>query len=561
MLVTNAMLLLASLTNVEAPQLYYFTSDNCPACTRVQPVVDELVDQGVPVVRVDAHKQPEWTRRAKVTALPTFIVVRHGQETGRTTGVASFRELSQLYFASIRKVTSARDLQQNSGQPQPPTTPISVQPPASVRSAAKGEPRSLVDTQVNEQVRGQNPRLGLQAPKLGSLWNNITGRSKSIECAECEGACTCAKTADNSSSPPLRVPTEKPGPRPGAIALGSADSDNLMMTTQSRGTRPESDADRSCVDCAMSATVRLKIVDELGQSFGTGTIIDVHKDEALVLTCGHIFRDSDGKGTVLCDSFAEGARPGIKGKVISFDIRRDIGLISFRPGVPVTPVAVGGTAHRPRERDAVFAVGCNRGNDPTVIENNIIAVNRYHGPPNLVVGGRPVDGRSGGGLFDAKGALIGVCNAADPEFDEGLYAALGNVHAELDSVGLGFIYRQRQPSLALGSPIRGPKELAGSARTPDSRPKSPVRRRNCQSDFDASVRQTPTVATIPPIVARIRSLDNPDEQTELFIERPSQGLMDQLIREANQRGPHRQTQLQTRNDYSEGWRSLAPSEN
>ena len=80
-------------------------------------------------------------------------------------------------------------------------------------------------------------------------------------------------------------------------------------------------------------------------------------------------------------------------------------------------------------------------------------MNRYHGPANLVVSRRPVDGRSGGGLFNKRGVLIGVCNAADNVDDEGLYAALGPIHAEFDAAGLGFIYRQQQPAIARATAI------------------------------------------------------------------------------------------------------------
>ena len=41
--------------------------------------------------------------------------------------------------------------------------------------------------------------------------------------------------------------------------------------------------------------------DANGHSYGTGTIIDARGGEALVLTCGHIFRDSDGKGPITID--------------------------------------------------------------------------------------------------------------------------------------------------------------------------------------------------------------------------------------------------------------------
>ena len=82
-------------------------------------------------------------------------------------------------------------------------------------------------------------------------------------------------------------------------------------------------------------------------------------------------------------------------------------------------------------------VGCSGGDDPTARGSRITAIDKFVGSPNLQVAGQPEQGRSGGGLFTSSGLVIGVCNAADPTDDEGLYAALTAVHAELDRAGLG----------------------------------------------------------------------------------------------------------------------------
>ena len=57
---------------------------------------------------------------------------------------------------------------------------------------------------------------------------------------------------------------------------------------------------------ALQATVRVRVTDPDGTSKGTGTIIDLHGDEALILTCGHIFRASQGSGQIEVDLFAPG---------------------------------------------------------------------------------------------------------------------------------------------------------------------------------------------------------------------------------------------------------------
>ena len=205
---------------------------------------------------------------------------------------------------------------------------------------------------------------------------------------------------------------------------------------------------------ALQATVRLRVIDPTGASRGTGTIIDVHGEEALVLTCGHIFRESQGKGAIEVEMFAPGARGPVAGHLLVYESEEgDFGLVSVRPGIPVTPVRVATTNHRLRRGDAVFSVGCNYGADPTVRVSSISAVDRYVGPPNIETHGRPVEGRSGGGLFTADGQIIGICNAADPQEDRGIYAALPTIHLALDKIGQGAIYRD-QPQVLLADDTR-----------------------------------------------------------------------------------------------------------
>ena len=53
-------------------------------------------------------------------------------------------------------------------------------------------------------------------------------------------------------------------------------------------------------ELAMNATVRLRVEDPEGISYATGTVIHCHQGEWLVLTCGHVFRDANGKGADHC---------------------------------------------------------------------------------------------------------------------------------------------------------------------------------------------------------------------------------------------------------------------
>lgn len=197
---------------------------------------------------------------------------------------------------------------------------------------------------------------------------------------------------------------------------------------------------------ALYASVRLKVEDASGFGYGTGTVIDRHDGEALVITCGHLFRESQGKGKITVDLFAPGAKGPVEGQLISYDLDRDIALVSIRPGIDLPVVRVGGPEYGVKPHDPAFSVGCDKGADASIRETKITSINKYTNPL-ICAAGAPIDGRSGGGLFSAEGVLIGVCNAADPKDDEGLYASLKVIHWQLDQIGHTQIYlRGNQPA-------------------------------------------------------------------------------------------------------------------
>ena len=214
----------------------------------------------------------------------------------------------------------------------------------------------------------------------------------------------------------------------------------------------------------INASVRLTIADPKGSSYGSGTLVDARSGEALVLTCGHIFRDSKGSGQITVDLSAPGAPQKLPGRLVSYDLKNDIGLVSIRPGVPLGVAPVAPKGYRMSKGDRVTTVGCNNGGPATAIETRITAIDKFLGPPNVQVAGLPVQGRSGGGLFTAEGQVIGVCNAADPADNEGLYAALSSIHAQLDKAGLSAVYESPaarvQPAAHLAAATHMPGPIA-----------------------------------------------------------------------------------------------------
>lgn len=210
----------------------------------------------------------------------------------------------------------------------------------------------------------------------------------------------------------------------------------------------------------LAATVRLRVRDKGGQSCGSGTIVDARGGEALILTCGHIFRESKGAGRIEVDLFGPHWAENVVGRLVTYDLSRDLGLVAIRPPGPVVVARVAPAGTRLERGQTVIAVGCDHGSRPTAQVTRVTGVDKYVGPANLVVAGMPSQGRSGGGLFTQEGWLIGVCNAADPTDGEGLYSALAAIHELLDQRGLAFVYRGPWPS-PLGGQLAGEMVAGG----------------------------------------------------------------------------------------------------
>jgi thiol-disulfide isomerase/thioredoxin len=206
----------------------------------------------------------------------------------------------------------------------------------------------------------------------------------------------------------------------------------------------------------LAASVRIRVEDPSGHSCGSGTIIDARGGKALVVTCGHIFRDSKGKGKIEIELFGPNAGRKVEGRLESYDSEvRDVGLVSIQMPEPVVAARLAPIGYTVRKGDSVASVGCDHGADPTVRRNRVNSADST----NLWVADQPTEGRSGGGLFSAEGYVIGVCNGCDPQDHEGLYAPLGRICTQLDQVGFAFVYQSPQgweksvgnPSILLAS--------------------------------------------------------------------------------------------------------------
>ena len=376
----QAAMLALALAGAGDTVLLDFSAPWCGPCRQMESTVARLSARGYPVRKVDVDEHRQLAQKMQVDQVPCFVLVVNGREVKRLVGGQSEQDLEQMFRSA---------------------------------GIAPATPRSRTRGQSPDDQQSAFPALAsapLGSAPLGSVPTPDLPQTYEPE------------TPANFSPPAGAWPESQVTAAPPAAG--------------SPAHAPSRAAADAVVRRLLAASVRLKINDGGGNSVGSGTIIDARDGEALVLTCGHVFRDSQGKGPISIDLFGPGAPRNVPGRLVSYDLQSDLGLVSFRPGVPVAAARVAAAGQAVRENDAVINIGCDHGQDPTARVTHVTAINKFLGPPNLVAAGQPEQGRSGGGLFTTDGLLVGVCNFADPEDREGVYRAVGAVHTELERMDL-----------------------------------------------------------------------------------------------------------------------------
>ena len=321
-----------------------------------------------------------------------------------------------------------------------------------------------------------------------------------------------------------------------------ADEEPRDRSTTSRSEAMPSVAVADAIERAQAATVRLRVHDDQGHGVGTGTIIDTHGDEALVLTCGHLFRDSHGQGRIEVDLFVGGRSQTVAGKLIDYDADdRDIALVAIRPGFAVQPVPVVLQDNLPEAGSSVFSFGCDRGADPSRRDTRITGVNKYNqhrNASNLEIAGAPIDGRSGGGLFSSDGYLVGVCNAADFQGDIGIYAGPGAIHWQLDRVQLSRLYQHGGQTALVSAPAANASQPITGGGQPGQPPNQtePTPDRLAGAVATGMTQQN-EAADDSEVIVIIRDRNSPNTTSRVMtLEQPSPELLQMLISQSTHAG-------------------------
>lgn len=415
-----------AVTGVGDTVLLDFQADWCGPCKSMDPLVAQLAAQGYPVRTINIDERPDLKQQYGISSIPCFVVLVNGKETSRWVGMTNYGQLVQhVNNAGLRPAGAGVD---------------------EVRAQSPDRPRRLISLPHFGRNRDKTPEPTVTPPLVD------LGQPVSAPDPTPDNFATAANSPAAATAAPFR-----PFPPP-------------VADSRSGGSNFESQANplRGLEQRLLASSVRLRVDEADGYSFGSGTIIDFRPAAdgrggfALVLTCGHVFRDSTGNDGVHVDLFDGGTPTTLPGRIVSYDLDRDIGLVSFATNRPVTPLPLAPADAKVLRSDKVISVGCDHGKDPTVHRSHVTAINSFVGPPNLQVAGQPAVGRSGGGLFDEHGNLIGVCNFADPTDRAGLYAAVELAHGMIDKLGFQLATASRTPA-SKSAPMAATSAAAGLA--------------------------------------------------------------------------------------------------
>ena len=365
--------------------LLFFSGERCPACRQMQPTINQLIDMGWVVRQVDVSREAALVQRHHISQIPTCLVLEGGREVQRIVGPLGSADL----MARI-EINGSSSRARISNDRRPTVTGTTSNHHLTSSNAA------------TRTIRGQSPDV-MPASFATS--------------ARLPGAANFPSEQDARRGMPMT---------PAAAGGGTVIS-------------PEAAMER-----AMESTVRIRIDDPTSQAVGTGTIIEFAQGEALVMTCGHLFRDLNHNSQMIIEYSSDGVGYSAVGNLVDFAAaEEDIGFASFRPAASVTASPILSSSRSIEEGMPVFSIGCDSGNAPSIRPSHVTKLNRYLGPDNVEVAGAPVQGRSGGGLFDAQGRIIGICYAADEELDEGLFTGRRVMVSHLQRLGLERLVAQQ----------------------------------------------------------------------------------------------------------------------
>jgi thiol-disulfide isomerase/thioredoxin len=408
--------------------LYDFYTDWCGPCRTMNPTVQALINAGYAVQRINVDPQntgkanPAITGPYRVTNIPTFIMFVNGKEVDRVVGGTSYSRLEGMVKLGQ---------QQTPVQPVQPVNPIGytqpVQTPANPSQLTplaplvpvKSPPTTILSQQSDKELCAEGKK------ECGKWTVACNGEKKDINCGSCGDCKSCShgKCVADTNLISQNFPSSN----------NNNNNNNANTNNQINPNNLEKDL--------KSANVKIKIYDNnqgASGDTGSGTIIDSRNGWALILTCSHIFRQHSSTGPIVIQSVGNN-NVNIQNCYVvdASNYDKDVALIAVPTQAlgdfKIAMLAPKGSAISSGQN--VYYTGCDNGG-ACIFGGTKVGSNAGN---QIWINAAGVGGRSGGGLFDSNGNLIGVDNGVSG--GQSLYAGLPYIYEILDKNNLGFVYK------------------------------------------------------------------------------------------------------------------------
>ncbi|WP_417386630.1 thioredoxin domain-containing protein [Gimesia sp.] len=360
-----------------------FTATWCGPCQKMSPLISRLKREGYPIRKVDVDQEPDLAKRFNVESIPAFVLVVEGREVARSVGSTTESNLRRM----LARIPTAE-----------PEQPARENPVVFAANESRvSQPAETPIQLTQNETKPEKKSRGFNIPFFG-------------------------KSKEES------VPVEEPVIR---AQFGDSASDPLANA-----------APQKEIINWRASTVRIRVKDKKGMDLGSGTVIHSAIGRTLIMTCSHIFSELKSDSVIEVDVFQGEKFDTYVGTLVRYNMQADVGLISIPTSGVVPAAKVAGIEAEVKAGDVVASIGCNGGALPTLEKIQVTELNRFLGPDNIECTGMPVQGRSGGGLFDRSGRLVGVCFAVEKDEKRGLYVGLPMIHKLLDEAQLTAIYKE-----------------------------------------------------------------------------------------------------------------------
>ena len=158
---------------------------------------------------------------------------------------------------------------------------------------------------------------------------------------------------------------------------------------------------------------------------GSGVILSSVPGRTVIATAAHMVRDASAQVSV--DVFLDGGR--IKSYAASVSIvndTSDLALLTLVSSFPLPSVI--GANDSPGQGDVAFGIGCSGGGRVSVMKCRVLRIENG----DVFASGAPAQGRSGGGLYNSRFELIGICSAQNRLRNDGWYVGASKLRKLLE---------------------------------------------------------------------------------------------------------------------------------